>query len=156
EMHSLIASLSLHLSHWKASHQKEELPTSRPFKQFFPRSLLIASVILLAVVVIISTTIVQGLIRQPSHTSTPIQANYGPPSYTLTIPTVDPSLQNTAQHLQQGFSAVYPQLVNRFALNPATAARNMTLTFSSDLSSPAATSDTTITLSSDWIRQHPS
>jgi hypothetical protein len=55
ETHSLRASLSLHLSHWKASLQKEELLTSRPFKRFFPRSLLIASVILLAVVVIIST-----------------------------------------------------------------------------------------------------
>lgn len=64
-------------------------------------------------------------------------------------------MQNTALHLQQAFSAVYPQLVNRFALNPATAPRNVTLIFSSNLSSLAAISGTTILLKVDWIQQHP-
>jgi hypothetical protein len=64
-------------------------------------------------------------------------------------------LQDAAQRFHQAFNAVYPQLVNRFALNPASSPTNVTLTFSSPILSPAVTSGTTINVNADWIRQHP-
>ncbi len=36
---------------------------------------------------------------------------YGPPSYMLAMQNTDPSLQSTAQHLDQAFSSIYAQLV---------------------------------------------
>ncbi len=137
--------------------------TFQPLKSFSWRFIL-AGTILLAVLLIVKVLLpftglpfFRGEEKQvsPSHSETHAQDTYAPPSYTLTIPTVDPSLQQTAQHLQQAFHAVYPQLVNRFALDPATAARNVTLTFSFNLSSPATISGTTITLNPNWILQHP-
>jgi len=125
----------------------------RPRNQFFWHLFLIISTILLAVLVIVA--VLPAFHRQPSPSKSHVQDNYGPASYALTIPPVDPSLQDTAQRLQQAFKAVYPQLVNRFALDPATAPHNVTLTFSSNLSSPVATSGTIVTLNPDWMGHHP-
>jgi len=129
--------------------------SSRFSNRFSWYSLLIISTILAWVLLII--TVLPAFHQRPSPTPsiTPVPDTYRFSSYTLTIPVVDPSLQNTAEHLQQTFKAIYPQLVNRFALDPATAPHNVTLTFSSNLSSPGAASDTTITLNPDWMRQHP-
>jgi len=90
----------------------------------------------------------------PSPSNTHAGDTDDPPLYTLAIQNADPSLQDTDQHLQQAFKAVYPQLVNRFALDPATALKNVILTLASDQPSPASISGTTITLSADWMRQH--
>jgi hypothetical protein len=50
-------------------------------------------------------------------------------------------LQECTQRLQRVFNAVYPQLVNRFALDPhSDTLKTVTLAFSSDLSAPAVTS----------------
>jgi len=123
----------------------------RPSNWYLRHRFLMESTILFTVLLIITAlSASHGL---PSNTHT--QETYGPPSYTLMIQNADPSLQDTSQHLQQAFSTVYPQLVNRFAPDPTTAARNVTLRFVSDLSSPAATSSSTITFRSDWIREHP-
>ncbi|HEX3642664.1 MAG TPA: NB-ARC domain-containing protein [Ktedonobacteraceae bacterium] len=129
--------------------------SSRPSNRSSWYPLLIISTILAWVLLII--TVLPAFHQQHSPTPgiTHVPDTYKFSSYTLTIPVVDPSLQDTAQHLQQTFKAVYPQLVNRFALDPATAPRNVTLTFSSNLSSPGAASDTTITLNANWMRQHP-
>lgn len=81
---------------------------------------------------------------------------YGPPEYMLTIQNADSSLDKIPQHLRDVFRVVYPQLVNRFALDPASAAKKVvTLAFSSNLSSIAQTNGTTITLNAHWIEQHP-
>lgn len=134
-------------------HMRRRTPSQHPKRPLWSL-LLITSTIL--VTTLITLAVLPGFYSHPSPKKIQLPENYGPPSYTLTIPTIDPSLQDTALHLQQAFSAVYPQLVNRFALDPVTAPRNVTLTFSPDLSSPATTSGTTIILRPDWIQQHPS
>ncbi|HEY4036931.1 MAG TPA: helix-turn-helix domain-containing protein [Ktedonobacteraceae bacterium] len=142
--------------------------TFQPFNRFSSRSTLIAPKTLLTLAMIITVLlafILQPLLhstylrapslRPPSPTSTSTEAIYSPPAYGLTIQNTDPSLQDAAQRFHQAFNAVYPQLVNRFALNPASSPTNVTLTFSSPILSPAVTSGTTININADWIRQHP-
>ncbi|HEY4032611.1 MAG TPA: NB-ARC domain-containing protein, partial [Ktedonobacteraceae bacterium] len=152
-MHSFEDHIFSFRSFWDIRIHMGHAPFRSSNRSLWP-PLAIISTILLAVVIMV--TILPAFYRLPPPKSTPMPENYSPPSYTLTIPTIDPSLQNIAQHLQQTFNAVYPQLVQRFALDPATAPRNVTLTFSFNLSSPAITSGTTITLRPDWIKQHPS
>jgi len=125
----------------------------RPFIRFSSRSLLILFTILLAVV-LISTTVLSTFIRQPSQVQQ--QADYGPPFYTLVIQNTDPALGDIALHLQRAFNAVYPRLINRFALDPASAAKSVvTLALASKHSSPASISGRTITFTASWMRLHP-
>ena len=140
---------------WDLRIHMKKGSSSRPSNRSSWYPLLIISTILAWVLLII--TVLPAFHQRPSPTPsiTPVPDTYRFSSYTLTIPVVDPSLQDTAQHLQQTFKAVYPQLVNRFALDPATAPRNVTLTFSANLSSPGTANATTITLNPDWMRQHP-
>jgi transcriptional regulator with XRE-family HTH domain len=154
EMHSLIASLSFHLFHWKIGLQKVGEPKFQPFKRAFPHPLLIVSVTLLAIIAI-GITIPLALIHQAPHTSAPVEASYSPPPYASNIQN-DPSLSNITPHLLNVFNAIYPQLVNRFALNSASAPMGVVgVTFSPDLSSPASISGTMITFNSNWLQQHP-
>ena len=133
--------------------QMKSLPISR-VKRFSWSPLLILSIILLAAAGIIA--VFPAFMAQPPSYKLPYgEANYGPPQYSLTIQSTDFSLQDVAPHLQDAFNSVYPQLVNRFAFDPATAPKNVILRFSSDLPYPSVTNGTTITLNADWIRQHP-
>src|SRR5260370_1947715 len=135
--------------------QMKSLPALRPFLRFPWRPLLILSMIFLAIMVIIME-VPSVFIRQPSHKSIPVQASYAPLAYSLSIQNTIPSLTPIVRQLQYPFKAVYPQLINRFALDPSSAARNIvTLTLVPDLSSPASIGGTTITLSVAWMQQHP-
>src|SRR6266849_231757 len=137
----------------------------RPFNRLSSRHVPIPLKILLTLAIIITVLLVfilqplyhstHGGSPSPPPANTSVPATYSPPLYTLTIQNTDPSSLNTAQHFNQDFNAVYPQLVNRFALNPAIAPLNVTLTFSSDQSYAAVTNGTTININSNWVRQHP-
>ncbi|HEY4032925.1 MAG TPA: basic secretory protein-like protein [Ktedonobacteraceae bacterium] len=148
--------------------------TFQPFKRFSLHPMSMSLKILLTLVAIInvllvfilhplthSTYIVLPVLKSPtlkSPTPTNINTADAPsfPLYTLTIHNTDPSLLNASQHLNQVFNAVYPQLVSRFASDPhATKLQNVTLAFSSHQPSPAAINGSTITISSDWMHQHP-
>src|SRR5260370_21748025 len=148
---------------WAADHlvpldihpPRKRLSTSRPFDRFSRHPVLIGS-ILLVTALLISTILSQAFIGLTSHTNSPAAVSSGPPIYSLQIQNTDPSLNAAVSHLQKAFQAVYPQLVNRFALDPASAARRtVTLAVAPDLSSPATTNSTTITISGKWIREHP-
>jgi len=147
---------------WAADHrfpsnidlQMKRLSLLRPFHRFSQRPVLIGSILLLTVL-LISALLSQAFIGRISHTSSPV-VGYGPPTYSLHIQNTDPSLNAPVSHLQKAFQAVYPQLVNRFALDPASATEGwVTLALVPNLSSPAMISGTTITISAPWIREHP-
>ncbi|HWS83624.1 MAG TPA: NB-ARC domain-containing protein, partial [Ktedonobacteraceae bacterium] len=140
-------------SPWDIHRQMKSLPISISFKRFSWSPLLILSIILLAAASIIA--VLPAFMAQPSHKLPSGEDNYGPPQYSITIQSTDSSLQDVIPHLQDAFNSVYPQLVNRFAFDPATAPKNVILTFSSDLPYPSVTNGTTIILNTDWIRQHP-
>src|SRR5579872_180875 len=92
-------------------------------------------------IILVAIILVRIFYRQPVPSGSYVQADYGPPFYTLVIQNKDSSLQECTQRLQRVFNAVYPQLVNRFALDPhSDTLKTVTLAFSSDLSSPAVTS----------------
>ncbi len=106
-------------------------------------------------IILVAIILIRIFDKQRSPRSSHAQADYGPPFYTLVIQNKDSSLQEYTQRLQRVFNAVYPQLVNRFALDHhSDTMKTVTLVFSSDLSSPAVTSGTTISLSSDWVLSH--
>jgi len=137
------------------SHSRQPTFRPHPHHHFSWPHLLILCAVLVTIQVMI--TVVPSFIRQPlSMTQSKPEKTYGPPLYPVIMQNADPSLQDTTQHLQLAFSAVYPQLVHRFALDPATAPKSVTVTLASHLSSPASISGTTISLSTDWMRQHPS
>lgn len=155
EIHSLIASLSLSLLHWKTASQRVGDPTFRPFQRVLARPSLIVSIVLVAIVVI-SIALPQLFIHQTPHKSTPVETFYSPPPYALNLQNTDPALKDTANHLQNTFNAVYPQLVNRFALDPSIEPNNVvTVILTPDISSPIEISGTIITINSNWLRQHP-
>jgi len=84
------------------------------------------------------------------------QDTYAPAFYSLKITNSD-AYPLLAQRLQQVFKAVYPQLVNRFARDPGSAASNpVRLILSADLPSPASTNDTMVRLNAHWMQEHPS
>jgi len=126
------------------------------FKQFSRHCLPLVSMILLATLIVIALNRPFLLRNTPTHVEKQSYTVSGPVPHTLTIQHINPSLNAIVQNLTDTFNAVYPQLDNRFAFDPSSATvQNVTLTFSSDLASPASISGPTITLSSDWIRQHP-
>ena len=130
----------------------------RPFKHFSSHALLISSILLLTILVIIAALPFFNLFSP--HTSSH-QEDYdtsAPPSYKLLIPSTAASLPANAQHLQNAFNAVYPQLVNRFALDRNTAPKIMILTLAhaSGLSSAVSISGPTISVSPDWIEHSAS
>jgi transcriptional regulator with XRE-family HTH domain len=145
------------------SYHMRHVSTFRLFNCSSQSSWFIVSMIILVALVIIGLSQAFNgrsfLQKQPyaslSPTSTSLIANYRPPLYGLTIQNADPSMLKTAQNLNQVFNAVYPQLVNRFALDPTTAPKTVTLTFASNLSSVASINGATIILSANWMQQHP-
>ena len=145
--------LSFSRSSWDIYIQMKSLPIARPFKRSSWSPLLILSTILLAAAAIMA--VLPVFIAQPSHNSSSVETNYGSSPYSLTIQNTESSLQETIQHLQNAFNAVYPQLVNRFAFDPSAAPKNVMLTFSSDLPYLSMTSSSTIILNANWMRQHP-
>lgn len=135
--------------------------TFQPDKPFSRHPVFIMIMILLSALLLVGVfpAFTQlPLFREKAKQAAPphVAETYGPPSYALIIQNTDPSLNDTAQRLQNVFNAVYAQLVNRFAPDPASAAKHtVILTFSSDLASTAQISGTTITLNAHWIEQHP-
>jgi transcriptional regulator with XRE-family HTH domain len=141
-------------SPWNIGIQMKSLPISTAFKRFSWSPLLILSIILLIAASIVA--VLPAFMAQPFSRNLPSgEADYGPPQYSLTVQSTDSSLQDAVPHLQDAFNSVYPQLVNRFAFDPATAPKNVILRFSSDLPYPSVTNGTTIILNTDWVRQHP-
>jgi hypothetical protein len=140
----------------------KRVSTFGPSSRFSRHPLLIRATILLAILLIAGVlpafTGLSSLLKKqvsPSPSNTHVKDTYGPPLYTLRFLNTDPSLEVSVQNLQNVFNAVYAQLVNRFALDPASVANNtVTIAFSSDLDAPARTSGTTITINAHWIEQH--
>jgi len=149
----------------QSAFTSRSMPTFQSLHRLSWHPLLLGSMILLVILLIVAglpTFTRLPLLREkekqvsPSPSNIHAQGTYGPPSYTLTIQNTDPSLNKTTQQLQNVFKAVYAQLVNRFALDPASAVNNsVTLTFSSDLTSAAQTSGRTITINPHWMELHP-
>ena len=136
--------------------QMSSVLTFRSFKRFSSHPWLILSTILLIVLVIIAVLPTFNMLLPHKSAHQEDNYDYAPPVYMLRILSTDPSMQANAQHLQRAFKAVYTQLVNRFALDPSTAPKDMTLTRSSSLSSQVSISGRTISVSSDWLQSLPS
>jgi len=148
---------------WKVDHNVGAVPTPLLSHRFSWFRLSLVSPILIAIVLIgiVAFPSMRQLLPwiRPQNTIPAIQPQnditYGPPPYAMAIQNSDPSLQDVDQHLQKDFSAVYGQLVNRFAFDPVNAPQLVIVDFAPDFSPPASLNGTTITLSSDWVKQHP-
>jgi hypothetical protein len=132
------------------------MSTFGPFKRFSSRSLLISSMILLTVLVIITMLPVFNMFFPHNSAHRKDNDTYAPPSYKLLIPSTELTFHDKAQHIHDAFNAVYPQLVNRFALNPSAIPKMMILTYPSGLSAPVSINGTTIAISPDWTQHLPS
>src|SRR6266700_1152028 len=84
-----------------------------------------------------------------------VSTNSADNGYRLEIQNSDPTLSTYRANAQQEFAIAYPQLVTRWAANPNTAPRVVTLTFVKNLGAAAETSSDLIQVDLDYAHTNP-